>query len=250
MASLKYSYPWGLFSALVRDILLLRRRDFHKDAKACIENLSAPLKISGSENIPQRGPCVITVNHYHREGFGAQWLALAVAACVPVNMQWIMTGEFMYEGKWYETIGAMSSRILLKRIARVYGFFNMPPMPPRAKDVAQRAAAVRAVLQFVKIAQTPIVGLAPEGHDRPDGALTRPARGVGRFGLLLSRAGLKFIPVGAHEADGVFQIHFGKPYTLNIPYDLSPDERDAQASQVMMENIARLLPMHLRGDFA
>ena len=85
------------------DVILLRNRDFHKDAKRCIENLDPPLQVLGKENIPQHGPCVITVNHYHRDGFGAQWIALAIAALVPVNMHWIMTGEFTYPGKWYET---------------------------------------------------------------------------------------------------------------------------------------------------
>jgi len=79
----------------------------------------------------------------------------------------------------------------------------------------------------------------------------RPATGSGRFGLLLSKAGLrKFIPVGAYEADGAFHIHFGESYELNIPGYVSPDEKDDQASQIIMENIARLLPVHLRGEFA
>jgi hypothetical protein len=165
-------------------------------------------------------------------------------------MHWIMTGEFMYQGKWYETIGAVGSRILLKRIAYIYGFTNMPPMPPREKDAAARAASVRAVLEYVKHAENPIVGLAPEGHDPPEGTLTRPARGLGRFGLLLSRAGLKFIPVGVYEVDGILHIQFGERYELSVPHTLSSDEKDDQASQIIMENIARLLPVHLRGEFA
>lgn len=249
MASPKYSYPPGLFAALIRDILLLRKRDFHKDAKGCIESLHPALKLLGRENIPQRGPCVITVNHYHRDGFGAEWIALAIAALVPVNMHWIMTGEFMYQGKWYETIGAMGSRILLKRIARVYGFTTMPPMPPRARDVQERAASVRAVLEYVKHEKSPILGLAPEGYDTPAGILTRPARGLGRFALLLSKAGLEFIPVGVYEADAILHVCFGKPYILSIPPDLTSDEKDAQASRIIMENIAGLLPVHLRGAF-
>jgi hypothetical protein len=165
-------------------------------------------------------------------------------------MHWVITGEFMYPGKWYEPIGAIGSRLLLRRIACVYGFTNMPPMPPRQKDVEARAASIRKVLEYVKLTERPIVGLAPEGHDPPEGTLTRPARGVGRFGLLLSKAGLRFVPVGAYEADGCFHIRFGEPYTLTVSGDLSPDEKDAQASQIIMKNIARLLPAHLRGDFA
>jgi len=246
-----YSYPPGLFPCVARDVILLRRRDFHKDAKAWIENLNPPLKVLGKENIPQHGPCVITVNHYHRVGFGAQWIALAIAALVPINMHWIMTSEFTYPGKWYEFLGAIGSRILLKRIARIYGFTTMPPMPPREKDVEARAASVRAVLEYVRNAESPALGLAPEGYDPPTGVLTRPATGLGRFGLLLSKAGLrKFIPVGAYEAEGVFHIHFGESYELNVLRYLPPDEKDSQASQIIMENIARLLPVHLRGEFA
>jgi hypothetical protein len=245
-----YSYPLHVFAGLVRDILLLRKRDFHKDAKACIENLQPPLKILGSENIPQHGPCVLTVNHYHRDGFSAEWLALAVSALVPVRMHWTMTGEFMYEGKWYRSIGSAASRVLLKRIASVYGFTTMPPMPPREKDVQERAASVRAVLEYARHTKNAVIGLAPEGYDPPEGILTRPAPGLGRFGLLLSKAGLKVCPVGAYEADGIFHIHFGEPYELNVPRDPSPDEKDGHASQIIMKNIARLLPLSLRGEFA
>jgi hypothetical protein len=119
-----YSYPPGLFPGVARDVVLLRHRDFHKDAKLCIEHLKRSLQILGKENIPQHGPCVVTVNHYHRPGFGAQWIALAIAALVPVNMHWIMTAEFTYPGKWYERIGSIGSQILLKRIAHIYVFYN------------------------------------------------------------------------------------------------------------------------------
>jgi hypothetical protein len=246
----EYSYPRGFWARVARDVLLLRRRNFREDAKACIANLHPPLRVLGLENIPQRGPCVVTVNHYHREGFGAQWLALAIAACVPADMHWVMTGEFTHTGKWYESIGAFGSKLLLSRIATIYGFTTMPPMPPRAKDVEARASAVRAVLEYVRHADTPILGLAPEGHDPPGGVLTRPASGLGRFGLLLSNACLKFIPVGAYEVDGVFTIHFGDGYELSAPRELSADEKDAQAAQIIMRNIAQLLPIDIRGEFA
>lgn len=244
-----YSYPHGLFPKIARDVVLLHRRNFRRDAIACIENLQPPLRVLGKKNIPQHGPCVVAVNHYHREGFGAQWMALAIAACVPAEMHWVMTGEFTYTGKWYESLGAIGSRLLLNRIATIYGFTTMPPMPPRAKDVKARASSVRTVLEYVRHASEPILGLAPEGYDPPGGVLTRPASGLGRFSLLLSNAGLKFIPVGAYEADGVFTIHFGEAYELSVPRHISADEKDAQASQIIMKHIAQLLPTHLRGEF-
>ncbi len=246
-----YSYPPGLFVRVARDVIFLRRRNFHRDAEACLDHLKPPLQISGKENIPQHGPCVLTVNHYHRSGFGAQWFALAIAAAVPVHMHWIMTGEFT---SWPRPFGALASRLLLKRIAKIYDFTTMPPMPPHPKDVERRAASVRAVLEYVRHAQDPVLGLAPEGYDpqgpEPDGVLTRPAAGVGRFGLLLANAGLKFVPVGAYEAEGVFHLHFGEQYELSVADDLSVDAKDQSAMQIIMESIARLLPSHLRGEFA
>jgi len=252
MSTPAYSYPRGLFAKIALDVVLLRSRSFREDAKACIGNLRPPLRVLGRENIPQHGPCVITVNHYHREGFGAQWIALAIAACVPADMHWVMTSEFTYTGKWYENLGAIGSRLLLNRIATIYGFTTMSPMPPRPKDVEARASAVRTVLEYVRHASSPILGLAPEGRDPegPGGVLARPASGAGRFGLLLSNARLKFVPVGVYEADGIFTVHFGEAYELYVSRDLSADEKDAQASQIIMKNIAQLLPTKLRGEFA
>lgn len=252
MRSPSYSYPPGLLVRVARDLLLLRQRDFHKDAISCIEQLQPPLRVWGSENIPEQGPCVITVNHYHRKGFRAEWLAMAVSALVPAPVHWVMTSEFTSRGTWYRPLGAFGSRILLKRIAHLYGFTTMPPMPPRSRDVQARARSVRAVLKYVMQTQRSILGLAPEGYDPPgpSGALARPAPGVGRFGLLLARAGLRFIPVGVYETGAEFQVHFGEPYGLSIPEGLSADEKDERAALFIMQRIARQLPSHLRGEFA
>jgi len=245
-----YSYPRGLFASIALDVLLLRRRNFRRDAKACTGRLKPSLRVIGKENIPQRGPVVITVNHYYRAGFRAQWIALAIAATIPVDMHWIMTGELTYPGRWFAPLGMILSKFALHRAARVYGFTTMPPMPPRSKDVEERAASVRKVLDVVRHVKEPILGLAPEGGDSADGKLARAASGLGRFGLLLSGAGLKFIPVGAYEADGVFIIHFGEAYGLSVAHGLSSAEKDVQAAHIIMKNIAALLPIYLRGEFA
>ena len=122
------------------------------------------------------------------------------------------------------------------------------------EEVADHADHVGDVLGaqagMERQAQDPVVGLAPEGYDPPAGILTRPAAGVGRFGLLLARAGLRFQPLGAYDADGVFHLHFGKPYELWVVNDLSVDEKDACAMLIIMKHIAALLPTSLRGEFA
>jgi 1-acyl-sn-glycerol-3-phosphate acyltransferase len=246
----KYSYPPGLFARAAWDLILLRRRDLRRDAKACIENMSAELKVFGEENIPRQGGCVLTINHFHRPGLGAQWIALAVTALVPLPIRWAVTGELMCQGKWYRAVGTRASRVFLRRLAYLYGLITMPPMPPRPTDVKARATSVRAILKHVKQGHEPVLGISPEGYNSPQGALTRPATGFGRFALLLSRAGMKFVPVGGYEADGVFHLHFGNAYELSIPGDFSTDEKDEQAIQMIMRKIACLLPTHLQGEFA
>jgi hypothetical protein len=221
----KYSYPPGLFARAAWDLLLLRRRDLRQDAIACIEQMSAELKVLGRENIPERGTCILTINHYHRPGFGAQWIALAVTALVPLRIRWAVTGELMCQGKWYKAVGSRASRIFLRRLADLYGLTTMPPMPLR-EDVEARAASVRAVLEYVRSVSDPVLGISPEGYDPPNGVLTRPASGFGRFALLLAKAGMRFIPVGGYEADGILHLHFGKEYELNVRSDFSTDERD------------------------
>jgi len=207
------------------------------------------LQVLGKENIPQNGPCVVTVNHYHRPGFGAEWLALGIGALVPCEIHWIMTGEWTAPGKWYEPIKGAYSRLLLKYLARMYGYTTMPPMPPRLKDVEARARSVRAVLKYARQHPDFVLGLAPEGAEQAGGKLSMPASGVGRFALLLAGLRAAFVPVGAYEEDGAFCLHFGPAYRLEISPGLSADEKDRAAAETMMKKIAALLPVRLRGEF-
>ena len=86
----KYGVPSRVVVGLAFATVLGLRRSFREDAIRCIEKLKPPLQVLGQDHIPLNGSCVITVNHYHRPGFGAQWLALAISACVPCEMHWVM----------------------------------------------------------------------------------------------------------------------------------------------------------------
>ncbi len=246
----KYGIPSGVVVGLAFATVLGLQRSFREDAIRCIGQLKPSLQVSGKEYIPQSGPCVVTVNHYHRPGFGAQWLALAVSACMPCEMHWVMTAEWTAPGKWYEPLKGLYSRLLLKYLSRVYGFTTMPPMPPRPKDLEARAQSVRKVLEYAKRHPDFVLGMAPEGVDQAGGKLSVPARGAGRFGLLLAGLGSAFVPVGAYEADGVFCLRFGPAYRLSVPSGLSADKKDRVAAEIMMKKIAVLLPETLRGEFA
>ena len=246
----KYRYPCGVVAGLAFSTIFGLRRSFRQDAVGCVGQLKPSLQVLGRENVPEHGPCVITVNHYHRPGFGAEWLALGISAVVPREMHWIMTAEWTAPGKWYEPVKGAYSRLLLKYLSRVYGYTTMPPMPPRPKDVEARARSVRRVLKYVRKHPSFMIGLAPEGADRAGGKLSMPAPGAGRFALLLAGLGADFVPVGAYEAGGSFCLHFGPAYRLEVPSGLSSDEKDCLASEIMMKKIAVLLPEVLRGEFA
>ncbi len=206
--------------------------------------------VIGAEHVPRAGPCVVTFNHYYRPGFNAWYMALALAAVVPVEMHFVMTGELTFPGKWYAPPGMAVSKWLLARIGKTYGFTTMPPMPPRKKDIEARADAVRKALAFVRRNRNAILGLAPEGGDSPDGCLARPASGSGRFALLLAGLGLRVIPLGVYEEAGEFCLRFGPIYELRVPPGLSSDDRDHAAANILMKHIAGLLPERLRGEFA
>ena len=245
-----YPYLAPLVIKIITGSLLGRTRSFRLDARQVTARLRPALFIQGQEFIPARGPSVITFNHYHRPGFQAWWLALAVAASVEQEMHWVVTSELTYPGKWFGFIGRPLSRWLLRRLANLYAFTSMPPMPSRLQDSEARAAAVRQVLSFVKHADSPLLGLAPEGRDNLDGSVGMPAPGLGRFGLLLAASGLSFVPCGIYECDGKLCLRFGPGYNLQVPAGLSAREKDLCAARIIMQNIANLLPSSLRGEFS
>ena len=245
----QYTYPLRLAPGLIANVLFGGQRSFSRDGQACIERLKPLLRVLGTENIPQGGPCLITFNHYYRPGFSAWWMALGIASVVPVEMHWVMTGELTFPGKWYAWLGMAGSRWLLKRFANIYGFTTMPPMPPRPKDMEMRAKSVRQVLAYARAHPQAMLGLAPEGGDQPAGLVAMPPPGAGRFVLLLAEQGFPVLPVGCFEENGAFCLCFGETYRLQVPRGLGPDEKDRQAARTVMSAIAAQLPESLRGEF-
>jgi hypothetical protein len=245
----RYTYPPLGFFRLAPNVLFGGQRSFRRDGQLCIAQLKPPLRVLGVENIPQGGPCLITFNHYYRPGFDAWWMALALAATLPVDIHFVMTGELTWPGKWYAPLGMAGSRWLLRRLSKIYGFTTTPPMPPRPKDVEARAKAVREFLSYARKHPHVILGLAPEGGDQPGGVLNWPAAGAGRFVLLLAEQGFPILPVGAYEEAGEFCLGFGAAYRLQVRRGLAPDEKDRCAAQTVMSAIAAQLPPRLRGIF-
>lgn len=241
----------GVLGAVLTD----RQRSFRRDACACVARLRPPLHVEGAQHVPQRGPALLTVNHYARPGFQAWWLALGISSVVPVEVHWVMTAAWTYPDALRSRTLTPLSRWLFGRLARVYGFTPMPPMPTWGTDaldpaeLAERAAAVRRVLTWARQTPSPVLALAPEGRDAPGGVLTMPPPGSGRFMLHLANLGFQAVPIGAFERDGMFCLHFGPPYALAVPPDLPAPARDRAACEMVMSHIARQLPDSLRGGF-
>lgn len=243
-----YPVPWQRAAAILLAAMTSRNvRSFRDDAQAFLTRLRPALCIYGQEHIPGAGPVLLTVNHYTRPGFQAWWLALAISAVVPVHVHWMMTAAWTYADPLRSRLLTPLTRWLFARIARLYGFTAMPPMPPDPADLTARALAVRRVLACARSGPQPVIALAPEGADAADGVLHWPPPGSGRLLLRLGQLGLRFVPVGAFESGGAFCLRFGPGYSLPGP---AAADRDRHASWIVMCHIAAQLPPGLRGAWA
>jgi hypothetical protein len=224
-----------------------KKRSFRQDAMDCTRKLQ--MRILNPENMPQKGPGVVLVNHYYRPGFFAGWIALAVSAAVPVELVWMMTAAWTEGSTPWEWVKARCSVSLFPRLARVYSFIPMPPMPPRAHEVAARARAVRQFLAATRQMPPPVLAVAPEGMDPLGGQLMQPHRGVGRMLAKLAARGLRFYPVGVFEQDKALILHFGPVFQLSLSAGLGAEKIDQEAADSAMCAIAACLPSALRGAY-
>jgi 1-acyl-sn-glycerol-3-phosphate acyltransferase len=206
--------------------------------------------VFGAQNVPQTGPCLITINHYHRPRFPSWWMVLAVNSVVPADIHWVMTAALTFPGHPLRRVLYPTSHWALRKLANLYGFTTMPPMPPRPEEAADRAQAVRQVLDYMRKNPGTIIGLAPEGRDTFGGRLSVPPLGAGRFIALLTRKGMPIVPVAVFEEGDALTVSFGEHYPLCLPDSLRPSQRDALVMDTVLRAIARLLPEHLRGAYS
>lgn len=244
-----YPPDYPLVSKLALSILFSKKRSIGLDASEWIKTLKPPLVVQGRENLPLNGPFLLVINHCYRPKYKVWWSVLAASALIPVDIHWVMTAAWTFPKNPMGNCLESLSRIVFNRVADVYEFFVMPPMPPRAWEAEARALAVRRILGHVKKNANTAIGLAPEGGDSPSGTLEMPAPGTGRFLWHLAKAGLVIHPLGIYEADRVLHLNFGKCFDLNCPSDISIEGRDHWSRRVVMQAIAELLPEHMRGFF-
>jgi 1-acyl-sn-glycerol-3-phosphate acyltransferase len=244
-----YPKPWQLLPGLAAAMLFRRRRSFQKDARTAVGLLQPPLEVCGREHIPASGPFLLTINHYGRPGFMAWWLVFSFSATLPVEVHWIMTGAWIFPGKWYEALVDRLTTWLFRQIARVYDFTNMVPIAPFSNEVEGRARSVRHALEHAHRTPQPVIGLAPEGRNHPGAVLGPLPPGVGRFIAKLAPHCQVILPAGIFELDDRPCLQFGAPYRLDVPVGLSGAALDTHVGQLVMRAIAAQLPESLRGDY-
>ena len=237
-----YGLPRWALRGFLWSVLTLQPRPFARDAVSAVAGLSPAPRVVGGEHVPRRGPCLVTCNHYTRPGLAAWWLTLVTTAAIAAQrvpdaspeVHWVMTAGWTFpESGWRRRVLTPLTYWAFERVARVYGFVTMPPMPPDPGQVEARAMAVLRTVRLARrlVQEGGMIGLAPEGRDMADG-LGQPPAGVGEFLTLLVRLGFPVLPVGISEPDGRLCVSFGPPF---VPY-MPPDRRERDrvvAGQVM-----------------
>jgi len=244
-----YQLPRWLAIRVIGSVLFLRRRSIAQDSQKAAKGIQPPPTLQGLEHIPQEGPCLVVCNHYSRPGFAAWWLVLGISAIVaayrhpPADpmIHWVITNAWTFpKSRWRHQVLTPLSRWAFTRVATIYDFISMPPMPPNPADTVARVVAVRGTLRLAHrlVSTGGMLGLAPEGMDHTRGLGPLPS-GAGGFIALLVEAGLPILPVGVSEKNGCMFISFGPLFIPQIPSTRA--ERDLVVGDQILAAIARQL---------
>ncbi|MEW6567925.1 MAG: hypothetical protein AB1449_07130 [Chloroflexota bacterium] len=245
----RYSILIPTALAIGLSLLAGKRRSFLHDSQAFVRRLRPPPEQHGTPWRGSRTGYVVVANHYHSPTFRSWWIALTLTAILGEEVHWVMSDAWTYPDRLRSRLVSPATRRVFRRLAHMYGFTSMPPMPPRPWEVKARARSVLEVLAYIRQSPRPVLGLVPEGSDTADGAVMRPPLGVGRFLSLLVRAGLPLLPAGVYEADDRLHIRWGTPIHALPAVSGTAAERDRRTADSVMQAIAACLPSSLRGPY-
>lgn len=192
-------------------------------------------KVEGKENLPKSGPLLIVGNHFS-----------FVDTISPIHVTRYPL-EFIGDAKMPNAPG------IVKMFPKIWGTLQI--MQGQANLESIRAAA--AILE-----QNGILVIFPEGHVH-EPPLGNPLPGAAFFAL---RLGVPIIPIGTYSEDNwnifgtLFKKHrrarvvtrIGKPFgplVIGDPDCLPGREEVKQAGQLIMTEIAKMLPESARGPY-
>lgn len=239
--------PICLYPSIAMALLFGSKRDLGKDSRLLVGRMNPKPILVNTNLIPEKGPFLLTLNHYSRPGFFILWAALAISSSLPQTPLWLMTSAWTDRTGGLDRLRTAFSKALFKRLAGVYGLVTMPPMPPTAQEVAERALSIRELMGKLREKADTVLCLAPEGMDFPDGKLGKPYPGTGKMILQITKYLKRILPVGVYEEEGKLVLKFGPPYHLNIPGN--GGDLDERITHQVMGKIAEQLPDEMLGPY-
>lgn len=189
------------------------------------------MSVTGRENVPEKGPYIIVVNHMSKADPPLLFLALP-----PMRLRFF-AGE-----KWERHFPFGP---ILKTVGVIY--INRGEVDRQA--LREAIEAIRAGSIF---------GLAPEGTRSREAQLLKAKDGAA---YLASRVGVPILPCGVTNTDRVgqnvkrlrrthFDVHIGEPFMLpSLGHRAKGPELEAYTHLIMIR-IANLLPRRYHGYYA
>ena len=243
----RYEFPRLPLARFVLSVALAQRRSFAKDSQRVLDANPNPRRVEGLDNVPAKGPFVLAMNHYNREGLRPYHCAMMISAALAERrpgqpeIRWAFASELYGKHLGPVPIPVPLIRWVFRRFARIY---NLVVMPRRDELVVGRAAALRRLAKA--LADAP-VGLTPEAAG--SGKLMEPPKGTGLFFALLARCGYPVLPVAVWEDDRTLVVRFGEAFRLALAEGLPRNEQDRLAREQVMTAIGRLLPRTYWGAY-
>ncbi|MDT7883812.1 MAG: lysophospholipid acyltransferase family protein [Thermoflexus sp.] len=187
------------------------------------------LEVVGLENIPDRGPVILAINH--------------ISFLDPVLVVSVLRRKVLPMAK-----AEVFRDVVLGPLVSAFDAF-----PVRRGEIDRRA--VQTALEVLRMGG--VLLIAPEGTRSPTGALIRGKEGAV---YLAWRTGALIVPVGVDGTDRFkfnirrlrrtsVRVVFGPPFRVEIPEERSR-EALREATDELMVQIAALLPPERRGVYA
>lgn len=255
----RYVYPLHLLVQPAVRVLFGLPSSISQDAARLLTGANPAPHVLDEEHIPSVSPFVLTINHYDRPGLGAWWaispIICAIAArraVEPRDIHMAMAREWWYPSGFDHLVKQPLTHWFFGQISKTYGTIRLPPIVGEKGLLAAGAISIRRAVSLTRGEHPKLVGIAPEGQTGDHLSLCKPPPGAGLFLLMLTHDKIPILPAGIFEDEddgGILTIRFGAPYLLNVPPNISREERDIKSAQQVMLQIGRLLPERMWGIY-